>query len=325
MSTIESGSPTVDSAAFRRCLGQFATGVTVVTTRVGDDLAAMTSNSFASVSLDPPLVLWSIKRSSQSFLPFQSCTHFAVNVLASDQVDLSQKFAKSGPDKFNGVRWSSGAGGAPLLDGAVASFECHHDRDYDGGDHIIMVGQVERFTRCNNREALIFVQGRYATPVDHPMATPTPAVGTLEAEALRLEDESLSSLLVRAYGAVSPTLATARQLEDLTLMQARLMRGIRTFPNRTLASLLPEIFLGLNASEDVLKELTTRGLVAVDGNGVLSLTSEGEKRFSAVLAHARRLESQELSGIPSADVTAVRRVLYHLITRGVAGESAAGR
>jgi len=314
MQTIEQGVPSEDLAAFRRCLGQFGTGVTVVTTRSGDELAAMTSNSFASVSLEPALILWSIRKASSSFKLFEDCTHFAVNILARDQAELSQKFAKSGPDKFNDVNWSPGRGGAPLLDGAVATLECRFVQSHDGGDHLIMIGEVEAFTRRGDREALLFVQGRYAMPVDLPQAENLLASSPKTA-SLGLEVESLSSLLVRAYTAVSPTLATARKMENLNLMEARLMRGIRTFPNRTLAELIPHLLLAVNASEEVLADLVKRGLVVVDEKGGMLLTPEGESCFVAVLSHAKKLEDHELEGIPATEVAVTRRVLSELIRR----------
>ena len=112
--SVEQGDPLAGLEGFRRSLGEFATGVTVITTNVGGANFGMTSNSFSSVSLEPPLVLWSIRRASQSFSAFEACSHFAVNVLASDQMDLSQRFAKSGAEKFDGVCWTRGKGDVPL-------------------------------------------------------------------------------------------------------------------------------------------------------------------------------------------------------------------
>src|SRR5690606_14777471 len=97
------GDPATDGRGFRRALGQYATGVTVVTASADGEAGGVTANSFASVSMDPPLVLWSLQKSSQSYHIFTKATHFAVNVLASDQIELSQRFAKSGPDKFNKI------------------------------------------------------------------------------------------------------------------------------------------------------------------------------------------------------------------------------
>lgn len=151
----------LDHAAYRQALGCFATGVTIITARnPTGDLAGVTANSFNSVSLDPPLVLWSLSLNSSSLLVFQEANHFAVNVLATDQTALSSRFAKSAETKFDGIEFSDGAGGAPLLDGVSARFECRNEFRYYGGDHVIFVGRVVRFAQWD-RPPLVFCHGRY--------------------------------------------------------------------------------------------------------------------------------------------------------------------
>jgi flavin reductase (DIM6/NTAB) family NADH-FMN oxidoreductase RutF len=165
---VEAGDPAADPAAFRRSLGQFATGVTIITAAANGKRVGMTANSFSSVSLEPPLVLWSAKRTSQSFPVFEAATHFAVNVLASDQMALSRHFGRPGEDKFKDLPWQSGIGGAPILAGIVCCFECRKAAAYPGGDHLIMLGAVERFARYE-RGALLFAQGRYCVAADFPV------------------------------------------------------------------------------------------------------------------------------------------------------------
>lgn len=166
---LEGGDPAEDSRAFRRSLGMFATGVTVVTARAGDQMVGVTANSFTSVSLDPPLVLWSIDKSSTSLPVFMAGTHFAVNVLAHGQIALSNHFAKTAPDKFSGLDWTPGAGGVPLIPGTAAVFECRREVEHDAGDHILMVGRVERHARFD-REVLLFHGGKYKAAGAHPDA-----------------------------------------------------------------------------------------------------------------------------------------------------------
>jgi len=129
----EEGDPSQNLRAFRRALGQFATGVTIITACVGDRLAGVTANSFTSVSLDPPLVLWSLESKAQSLPVFREASHFAVNVLAADQVDLSTRFSRSVADKFSSVDWSMGRNGAPLIFRAYehlsAAFEQHREAE----------------------------------------------------------------------------------------------------------------------------------------------------------------------------------------------------
>ena len=151
-----------DTRAFRDALGSYATGVTVITARGRNGkLAGLTANSFASVSLDPPLILWSMSLYSPSLATFQDCSHYAINVLCSEQEQLARRFATSQTDKFAGLEFAAGTGGAPLLPGCCAWFECRNEARHSGGDHLIFVGQVERYS-CHDRAPLLFHSGRYA-------------------------------------------------------------------------------------------------------------------------------------------------------------------
>lgn len=146
----------------REALGNFVTGVTVITTRRGGELHGLTANSFSSVSLDPPLVLFSLARAADCFDAFECTEAFAVNVLRSDQEELSSRFATKDVDKWTGVGWRPGTGGCPLLDGAVATFECRVAARHEGGDHVIYVGEVVGFDHLPDARPLAFFRGRYA-------------------------------------------------------------------------------------------------------------------------------------------------------------------
>lgn len=153
----------LDAEAFRAALGIFPTGVTIVTTRDGNGNAiGLTVSSFNSVSLDPPLVLWSIMRSSPNLEVFQAAGHFAVNVLADDQAEISNRFASPIADRFAGLDMTDGLGDVPLIGGAAAQFECSTWNQFDGGDHLIIIGRVLRF-HASDRSPLIFAKGRYET------------------------------------------------------------------------------------------------------------------------------------------------------------------
>ncbi len=132
---------TDDARVLRDAFGRFATGVTVITTRDLDRPIGITANSFASVSLDPPLVLWSPARSSRRFPIFGKAAYFAVHVLGAEQADLCGRFTKDGHD-FEGLNWSEGVDGVPLLDGCIARFECKQHSTHDGGDHLVILGRV---------------------------------------------------------------------------------------------------------------------------------------------------------------------------------------
>jgi len=144
---------------FRTALGRFATGVTVVTTCGPLGPVGITANSFSSLSLDPPLVLWSPARASRRFDAFVEAAHFAIHVLAHEQIALGQHFAQTGDDfALDGVE--QGLGGVPLLPGCLARFECTTAAVHDGGDHAIVVGQVQR-AMWRDGEPLIFSGGSY--------------------------------------------------------------------------------------------------------------------------------------------------------------------
>lgn len=151
---------------FRNALGMFATGVTIVTAgNLTANPVGMTANSFSSMSLDPPLVLWGISRSARSFDRFQSAPHWAVHILSVEQEALARRFATQGADKFAGLTITEGFGGVPLLDGCCARFECSAATAHDAGDHLILVGAVERFNRWNVAP-LVFRGGKYAIALD---------------------------------------------------------------------------------------------------------------------------------------------------------------
>ena len=157
-----------DRRDYRRALGQFATGVTVVTTRAVDGRkVGVTVNSFSSVSLDPPLILWSLSREAPSFGDFMHAPHFAINVLESAQHHLSRQFSTPLPDKFSGVEHEESSSGMPLLKGTIARFMCRKVRQYDGGDHVIFVGEVEQYN-YGAGEPLVFHSGRYRIATRHP-------------------------------------------------------------------------------------------------------------------------------------------------------------
>lgn len=160
--------PSFSIDEFRQALGTFATGVTIVTARAADGtLVGLTANSFNSVSLAPPLVLWSLSRSAASMAALSTGSHYAINILAADQKHLAERFAKKDIDRFADVRFVEGTGGAPLIEGAAASFECFNRSRYDEGDHVIFVGEVERCSHRAGASPLLFHGGRFYT--EHPL------------------------------------------------------------------------------------------------------------------------------------------------------------
>lgn len=151
----------VEKEEFRRALSRFASGVTVVTGRdASGEAFGITVSAFSSVSLDPPLILVCVNKSTPSGRALLEASHFCVNILGESQSALSDNFASGKEDKFEGVRFSDGIGGAPVLDGAAAAIGCSKFREYDGGDHIIFVGQVEK-TDVSEESPLVYWRSGY--------------------------------------------------------------------------------------------------------------------------------------------------------------------
>ncbi|APW45126.1 flavin reductase family protein [Rhodoferax antarcticus] len=160
--------PDFSSTQFRTALGMFATGVTIVTARTpAGELVGLTANSFNSVSLTPPLVLWSLSQAASSMAAFRQGSHYAINILAADQQALALRFASRSGDRFADLAFTNGRGGAPLISGSVASFECFNRSRYEEGDHVIFVGEVEYCSYRTGASPLLYHSGQFYT--EHPL------------------------------------------------------------------------------------------------------------------------------------------------------------
>jgi prepilin-type processing-associated H-X9-DG protein len=161
---LKARTPSFSQREFRASLAMFATGVTIVTARTpSGELVGLTASSFNSVSLDPPLVLWSLAQTAGSMGVLAKGSHYAINILAADQKALAERFASKNENRWANVAFVDGAGGAPLLLGAAASFECFNRSRYEEGDHVIFVGEVERCTHRPGASPLLFHGGKFYT------------------------------------------------------------------------------------------------------------------------------------------------------------------
>lgn len=157
-----------DTKDFRRALGKFPTGVTIITAKDKEGKPiGVTASSFNSVSIDPALVLWSVDKNGFSTKAIQQAEYFAINVLSTSQVDMSNRFAGRDPNKFNGVPYSESPHGSPLFKHCAAQFECRTWNIYEGGDHLIIVGEVLAYRHFEAIPPLVFVDGDYATSAEH--------------------------------------------------------------------------------------------------------------------------------------------------------------
>lgn len=178
--TIQASPAEIDAQEFRTVLGHFGTGVTVITGMSPQGPAGFACQSFAALSLDPPLVLFCPGKTSRTWPVIEASGHFAVNVLAAEQQDVSTVFGSRGEDKFATVAWSPAPSGAPLLDGVAAWIDCAIEAVHDGGDHHIVIGRVRRLGPAKPVRPLLFYRGRYTSTVPE-RGTAVPAEYSLDA------------------------------------------------------------------------------------------------------------------------------------------------
>lgn len=185
-----------DTKELRQVFSQFPTGVTVITTRTADgEPIGVTASSFNTVSISPTLILWSIDKGARSLEAFKSCEYFAVNILSDKQIPISNRFAGRGQDKFGGINYTSGLGDAPLIPEALTQLQCKNWNVYEGGDHLIMVGEVVDYNVTPNARPLVFSQGSYSQASPHYDVSNTQQVEVLRQHEF-LEDHILYLLRV---------------------------------------------------------------------------------------------------------------------------------
>lgn len=300
-----------DTRELRRTFGQFATGVAVVTCRAADGApVGMTANSFSSVSLDPPLVLWSVERAARSFEAFAAAGHFAFSVLALDQMALSNRFAQAGAAKFADVEWSEGIGGVPLIAGCAARFECRRYATYPGGDHLIVVGEVERFAR-SERRTLVFADGRYGAVAPHPGS-----VGEASAAAPAERhpyDDFLVPLLFRAYNHLFRGFSDTLVAEDATGAQMRILSVLSARGPTEPDALLTRTMLSRSSFEEAAERLTAAALMTADASGRAAITPAGEAKLADLLRLAADRERLGTAGLEASEVALLRTLLRKLV------------
>lgn len=310
---IEAGAPVDDPRAFRRCLGQFPTGVAVMTASKGSHLVGMSANSFAALSLDPPLVLWSIRKESKSLQTFSQASHFAVNVLSSDQAPVAMHFATSSDDKFRQAQWSPGLGGAPVLAGCLAHFECRLKECIDQGDHLLMIGLVERYTRLQG-EPLVFSQGRYAVTQEHPglgSGIGTESVTQTSDLPFNPEAASLMRLANFAVHRLSSRFNEYFEGQGTGQTQRRLMGWLRQRPCAC-GELVALTFLGQGIVQDELRQMMEVGDVVLACDGRFELTPRGRDKAASIGVRVAEFESMLLRHAKTSEVQDIRGALVRL-------------
>lgn len=299
----------MDPKEFRNALGAFATGVTIVTTRSVDGVdVGVTANSFNSVSLDPPMVLWSLARNSGSFEAFRNASHFTAHILAFDQEALSNTFAKRGIDKFEGLSLMRGHGDAPLLDGCSARFQCKIAYRYEGGDHVILVGEVLGFDHFE-RKPLAFLGGRYAYTLQKPRG---PSQDDFVDTVNGIDRNWLLYLIRRAGQGFDFKIRPVLENHSLEECDHDLLHALFA-QSRTIEQLnvLLDPPRGVCISSLAERQIA-RGMVT-HSNGEFHLTDSGRALTITLLASAKSLENDAARGLEPAERLLLKELLWKVI------------
>lgn len=287
----------IDPMQFRRALGNFATGVTIMTAQTPDgQKVGVTANSFNSVSLDPALILWSIAKNSSSFNVFSEASHFAVNILSATQIELSNKFSRRNIDKYEGTSYREGAGLCPVLENCSAVFECERYQILEGGDHWIIIGKVVNF-HDEGRSPLLYHQGAYSSVIPHPL--------------LQLKENSIEDIDVgemhqgHLHSNVCYLMSRAFKFYQTDYIPKQLVTGFRTSEARLLlvlgsgtasskADLPRDIAMPMQEVEQAATILEKDGLLT-EIDGFYRLTEKGKKTSHYLFDIADRHQNEVFS------------------------------
>lgn len=303
----------VDNKVLRAALGTFATGVTIVTTRdaQGGDIG-LTANSFNSVSLEPPMVLWSLAKTSLSLPAFVNSSHFAVHVLAADQEPVSNLFAKRGADKFAGLVVERGEGGVPLLPGCAARFICRTAFQYEGGDHIIFVGEVlslDHFPRA----PLVFHGGAYAVAARKASDLSASAAAATEDDRGAYTEDFFGYLLGRAHFQMYGRVKVHLERHELSSDEHFVLSVLAVGEARTREEVDALIaFTGSRVTDALLERLISRGLIRVDC-GRLYLSEAGTRLNIEIMSAAKAAEADALMHLDYSEAQVLKHLLKRLI------------
>lgn len=306
-----------DARSFRSALGTFATGVTIVTTQsAASEDVGITANSFNSVSLDPPMILWSLARKALSLPAFLHNPFFAVHILAADQDVLSQRFAKQGVDKFADLQVERGEGNVPLLTGCAARFLCRTAFKYEGGDHIIFVGQVISFDQ-GEHAPLLYHAGRYAMAVQKP-ASGSPADDLSSEPDSSFSRDFLIYLLGRAHFQMYQSLRADLERHAINEQEWFVLSLLGVADNRSIAELDRLLWLtGIRVTYERVAGLAAAGLVQLHGGhdpaARVTLSERGREIVVRLVAAAKAVEEHAERNLGPGETRLLKNILHRLI------------
>ncbi|MFT6899027.1 MAG: flavin reductase (DIM6/NTAB) family NADH-FMN oxidoreductase RutF [Paraglaciecola sp.] len=300
-----------DVRDFRSALGHFPTGVTVITAldKKGEPIGC-TASSFNSVSMEPALVLWSVDKNAFSATIFEQADYFAINVLSENQVATSNRFAGRGEDKFKDVSYSSGLGGIPLLEGCGAQFECKTWNVYEGGDHLIIVGEVINYSHDDSTMPLVFSSGSYAITAQHPNSGAENKLNSSNSEFLNdyllyLLNASISQYRKELYPMlIDGCNVTPEHWRILTILTGSSTLGFDDLGERVMQP--------SNDLKQSLELLNEQKVVQCIDNKI-SLTAKGEELQTRLFAIAKQHEATLLSKLSPEEISTFKKGLKCIV------------
>ncbi|MEP2530012.1 p-hydroxyphenylacetate 3-hydroxylase reductase component [Shimia sp.] len=310
--TQQTTEPNFGPHEFRRALGNFATGVTIITAVSPEgEKVGVTASSFNSLSMDPPLILWSSIKGKPSCAIFESASHFAVNILASDQMDMSNHFARQQEDKFAGVEWEEGIGGSPLFPNCAGRFQCEAYDKLDGGDHWIFVGKVVAFDDFG-RPPLCFHQGSYSMVFGHPGSGPAVDSATPKITSEGRMDDHLFFMMLQAVRAYQTRYSPKLNTLELSLIESRTLLVLNDLPGSDAEALIGHINAPLPEVREALSNLVDRGMVAGEDNK-FELTDAGLAKAKDVWKLAEIHEKEAFESFDEEQMNTFKSVLRNII------------
>ena len=303
----------VDQRLFRHAVGAFATGVVVVTARDEKGVAVgVTANSFTSVSLDPPLILWCLAKNARSCRVFERAAFFAVHILSAEQESVSRRFASRGEDKFAGVELQIGIGDTPLLEGSCTRLQCRTSAVHDGGDHIIIVGRVLDFIIID-APPLVFHRGRYSFAATKD--GPGPQMPQLRPD---VTDDLLGYLLWRAFTQYHSNRLLLQEMDSLG-QKLPILYALTTGASMSEARLLETT--RMSDREEEMRELLTamvgRGFVrevaSTQGGREFAATDAGREMAAALIERALTYEGEIAGQLGAAELAILKNLLQRFV------------
>ena len=304
-----------DPQEFRSALSTFTTGVTIITTRAENgDPVGITANSFNSVSLNPPMVLWSLDKSAMSLSAFTNNKHWNVHILSTEQEALSGRFASRGEEKFKGLELDPGINNIPLLRNCATRFNCRTAFIYEGGDHMIFVGEVLAFDK-SELPPLAFQSGQYALAARKPRegvqlgVTPPPECSYTEDLLGYLAGRAHFQLVAALHNVLKTQQLNEQQffiLSVLSIQDSLTIEEINTFVDYTGGAVTIEDMAALEDQDYVV-------LVSKNGDSRYVLTANGRDASLKQIAVAKSVEEQIAKLIGPGDVQALKILFKRLI------------